>query len=47
MLASAATLAFLDDTATTCLFTDASDVGWAVIVTHTTSRCRSKTSSTN
>ncbi|KAE9193428.1 hypothetical protein PF004_g21018 [Phytophthora fragariae] len=33
MLASAATLAFPDDTATTCLFTDASDVGWAVIVT--------------
>ncbi|KAE9281123.1 hypothetical protein PF008_g27966 [Phytophthora fragariae] len=33
MLASAATLAFPDDTATRCLFTDASDVGWAVIVT--------------
>ncbi|POM80529.1 LOW QUALITY PROTEIN: Hypothetical protein PHPALM_1626 [Phytophthora palmivora] len=33
MLASAVTLSFPDDTATTCLLTDASDVGWAVIVT--------------
>ncbi|KAH7467435.1 Transposon Ty3-G Gag-Pol polyprotein [Phytophthora ramorum] len=33
MLASAATLAFPNDSATTCLLTDASDIGWAVIVT--------------
>jgi hypothetical protein len=33
MLASAATLAFPDDSATTCLLTDASDVGWALVVT--------------
>eukprot|EP00644_Phytophthora_capsici_P005172 jgi/Phyca11/96115/e_gw1.1.1847.1 len=33
MLATSATLAFSNDSATTCLFTDASDVGWAVIVT--------------
>ncbi|OWY99175.1 hypothetical protein PHMEG_00029874 [Phytophthora megakarya] len=33
MLASAAALNFPDDAATTCLFTDASDVGWALIVT--------------
>ncbi|GMF55194.1 unnamed protein product [Phytophthora fragariaefolia] len=32
-LATAATLDFPDDSATTCLFTDASDVGYAVIVT--------------
>jgi hypothetical protein len=32
-LATSATLAFPDDTATTCLFTDASDIGWAAIVT--------------
>ncbi|KAE9002974.1 hypothetical protein PR003_g16189 [Phytophthora rubi] len=32
-LATAATLDFPDDTATTCLFTDASDVGWSLIVT--------------
>lgn len=32
-LAEAATLNFPDDTATTCLFTDASDIGWAAIVT--------------
>ncbi|KAG4062024.1 hypothetical protein PC123_g3135 [Phytophthora cactorum] len=33
MLASAATLDFPEDSATTCLFTDASDTGWSVIVT--------------
>ncbi|GMF49575.1 unnamed protein product [Phytophthora fragariaefolia] len=33
MLASSATLDFPDDQATTCLFTDASNVGWALIVT--------------
>ncbi|OWZ20110.1 LOW QUALITY PROTEIN: hypothetical protein PHMEG_0005519 [Phytophthora megakarya] len=33
MLESAATLAFPDDSATTCLLTDASDVAWALIVT--------------
>ncbi|GMF38610.1 unnamed protein product [Phytophthora fragariaefolia] len=33
MLANAATLAFPDDNATTCLFTDASNIGWAAIVT--------------
>ncbi|OWZ04014.1 hypothetical protein PHMEG_00024162 [Phytophthora megakarya] len=33
MLSASATLAFPDDSATTCLLTDASDVGWAVIVT--------------
>eukprot|EP00644_Phytophthora_capsici_P009200 jgi/Phyca11/102286/e_gw1.6.1108.1 len=33
MLATAVTLDFPDDSATTCLGTDASDVGWAVIVT--------------
>ncbi|GMF20668.1 unnamed protein product [Phytophthora fragariaefolia] len=32
-LANAATLDFPGDTATTCLFTDASDVGCAIIVT--------------
>ncbi|KAE8893701.1 hypothetical protein PF005_g18811 [Phytophthora fragariae] len=32
-LATAATLDIPDDTATTCLFTDASDVGWSLIVT--------------
>ncbi|GMF39813.1 unnamed protein product [Phytophthora fragariaefolia] len=32
-LVTAATLDFPDDSATTCLFTDASDVGYAVIVT--------------
>ncbi|OWY96510.1 hypothetical protein PHMEG_00033206 [Phytophthora megakarya] len=36
MLADAATLAYTDDSATTCLFTDASDIGWAVIVTQVT-----------
>ncbi|GMF57946.1 unnamed protein product [Phytophthora fragariaefolia] len=33
LLATSATLDFPDATATTCLFTDASDVGWAAIVT--------------
>ncbi|ETL83427.1 hypothetical protein L917_16625 [Phytophthora nicotianae] len=33
MLATAVTLDFPDDSATSCLLTDASDVGWAVIVT--------------
>jgi hypothetical protein len=33
MLASAATLAFPDDSATTCLLTDTSYIGWALIVT--------------
>ncbi|GMF58766.1 unnamed protein product [Phytophthora fragariaefolia] len=33
MLASAATLSVPDDTATTCLLTDASDMGWVVITT--------------
>ncbi|GMF36207.1 unnamed protein product [Phytophthora fragariaefolia] len=33
VLASSATLDFPDDNATTCLFTDASDVGWALRVT--------------
>ncbi|ETK88369.1 hypothetical protein L915_07367 [Phytophthora nicotianae] len=33
MLASVATLAFTHDETTTCLFTDTSDIGWAVIVT--------------
>lgn len=33
MLASSATLDFPDDSATTCLFCDASDYGWALIVT--------------
>ncbi|POM65946.1 Hypothetical protein PHPALM_18267 [Phytophthora palmivora] len=32
-LANAATLDFPDDKATTCLFTDASDVGYAIIIT--------------
>ncbi|OWY91859.1 hypothetical protein PHMEG_00039384 [Phytophthora megakarya] len=35
-LATVATLAFADDAASTCLFTDASDIGWAVIVTQVT-----------
>ena len=33
MLASSVTLDFPDHEATTCLLTDASDFGWAVIVT--------------
>ncbi|OWZ08102.1 hypothetical protein PHMEG_00019407 [Phytophthora megakarya] len=33
LLARSATLAFPDDNAATCLFTDASDYGWAVIIT--------------
>jgi len=33
LLSTAATLAIPDDSATTCLFTDASDNGWAIIVT--------------
>ncbi|POM60306.1 hypothetical protein PHPALM_30853 [Phytophthora palmivora] len=33
MLATSATLDFPDDSATTCLFSDASDTGWALIVT--------------
>ncbi|OWZ01011.1 hypothetical protein PHMEG_00027680, partial [Phytophthora megakarya] len=37
MLATSATLDFPDDTATTCLFTDTSDVGWALIVTQVAS----------
>ncbi|KAE8996878.1 hypothetical protein PR002_g19193 [Phytophthora rubi] len=33
MLATSATLDFPDDSVTTCLFSDASDTGWALIVT--------------
>ncbi|KAG2785506.1 hypothetical protein PC129_g14480 [Phytophthora cactorum] len=33
MLASAATLDFPEDSATTCLFTDALDIGWSAVVT--------------
>lgn len=33
LLANSATLDFPDDSATTCLFTDASDVGWAALIT--------------
>eukprot|EP00644_Phytophthora_capsici_P011722 jgi/Phyca11/123237/e_gw1.50.482.1 len=33
LLATSTTLDFPDDNATTCLFTDASDIGWAAIVT--------------
>ncbi|KAE9000966.1 hypothetical protein PR001_g18645 [Phytophthora rubi] len=33
MFATSATLDFPDDSATTCLFSDASDTGWALIVT--------------
>ncbi|OWZ15897.1 hypothetical protein PHMEG_00010381 [Phytophthora megakarya] len=36
MLATAVNLTFTDDEATACLFTDASDVGWSVIVTQVT-----------
>lgn len=47
MLASAATLAFPDGTATTFLFTVASDVGRDQSEKNTTSRCRSQTNSTS
>lgn len=33
LLATSTTMNFPDDNATTCLFTDASDIGWAAIVT--------------